>query len=45
MQWKIENIILIMKIIVVKNLEINQILTLNNPEGVDLPLNNQTKPN
>ena len=41
MQWNIENIV----IIVIKPLEMHQILALNNPKGVDISLNNQTKQN
>ena len=33
MQWNFENIIMIM----IKHLEMNRILALNNPEGVDMP--------
>ena len=31
--------------ITIKHLLINQILTLNYPKGVDMPLNKLTKPN
>ena len=31
--------------IIIKYLQMNEIVTLNNPQGVDMPLNeNQTKP-
>ena len=35
MQWDTENIF-----IIIKYLEMNQTLALNNPWGVDMPLNN-----
>ena len=35
MQWNIENIIVI---ILIKRLQMNKILVLNNPKGVDTPL-------
>ena len=35
MQWNIENIVMI----TIKHLHMNQILALNNPSGVDVPLN------